>query len=193
MVEALSPCGGSYRQDRIRWPAATGDVPGARPLSGVGVVAVRHFGDVPHAREVFQQAGLTWPARTLDMHVAAGNLVARRHPTEVIVVGNDLAAIQHVLAALAPGRVPEAMAIDLSHGFGVVELHGPRLDAWLARLIDVSAIPAPGCASRCRLVDVPVLLLRTATQRIHLVADRALFPYLADWLDFSHAGAFRAS
>jgi hypothetical protein len=193
MVEALSPCGSSYGQDRIKWPAATGDAPGARPLSAVGVMAVRHFGDVPHAQEEFQQAGLTWPARTLDMHVANGNLVARRHPTEVIVMGNDLAVIQQVLEALAPGRVPEAMAIDLSHALGVVQLHGPRLDAWLARIIDVSAIPAQGCASRCRLVDVPVLLLRTATECIHLLADRALFPYLADWLAFSHAGAFRDS
>src|SRR6187431_138406 len=119
MVEALTPCGSSYGQDRIKWPEATGDAPGARPLSAVAIVAVRHFGDVPHAHEAFQQAGLPWPAMTLEMHLANGNLVARRHPTEVVLVGDGLAPIQQVLAALAPGRVAEAMAIDLSHAFGV--------------------------------------------------------------------------
>ncbi|GAB2601119.1 hypothetical protein GCM10027034_37880 [Ramlibacter solisilvae] len=109
------------------------------------------------------------------------------------MLGESATAISDLLTALTPGRVPNAMAIDMTHGLGTVELHGPRLDGWLARLVDQSAIPTEGRASRCRLVDIPVLLLRPATDSLRLVADRSLFPYVAHWLAFSHEGAFEDS
>lgn len=71
-----------------------------------------------------------------------------------------------------------------------LDLVGPQLDAWLARLVDASAIPAPGRASRCRLIDVPVLMWRIDAAHVRLQADRALSPYLAQWLTHAHEGAF---
>ena len=106
---------------------------------------------------------------------------------------DDAAAIDRLLAALVPGRAADALAFGLTHGLGVVQLHGPRLDDWLAHVVDASAIPAPGGASRCRLVDIAVVLLRPAADSVRVIADRALFPYLADWLAFSHEGAFEDS
>jgi sarcosine oxidase gamma subunit len=193
MVEPLPPSSDSYAQSRVAWPASTASALGARRLDAAGVAIVRHFGNSPKAREAFDQAGLAWPDKTLDMHLSNGNLVARRHPSEVVVVGEDLQSIRQVLVSLTPGRIPEAMALDLSHGFGVVELRGPLLDDWLARMVDQSGIPATGRASRCRLVDIPVMLLRPANESIQLVADRAFFPYLANWLAFAHDGAFSHS
>lgn len=190
MVEPLPASSDSYAQGRVAWPASTSSAPGARRLDAAGVMIVRHLENSPKAREAFAEAGLAWPDKTLDLHLSSGNLVARRRPSEVVVVGEGPRSIRQVLAALAPGRAPEAMALDMSHGFGVVELHGPRLEDWLARTVDQSGIPAVGRASRCRLIDIPVMLLRPANESIQLITDRALFPYLAHWLAFAHDGAF---
>jgi sarcosine oxidase gamma subunit len=193
MVEALPLAPDSFMQDLVRWPGEGRDRPAARRMETMRVVAVRHFAASASAQAAFGHAGVEWPAKTRDLEASGGLLVARRQPEEVIVVGEGQPALDALLAALAPGREADAIAIELTHGLGVIELRGPRLDDWLARLVDVSAIPAPGRSSRCRLVDVPVLLLRPAGETVLMVADRSLFPYLAHWLAFSHEGAFSDS
>lgn len=194
MVEPLSQSDDSFMQDLLPWITAPAHRPGARRVEAMRVLSVRHFQASPAAETAFVQSGLAWPARTLDLVSCQGLLAARRHPEEVIVMGEGaLNELQQLLDALAPGRHPEALAIELTHGLGVIELHGPHLDEWLARLVDCSAIPAEGRASRCRFIDVPVLLARPAAERVFLLADRSLFPYLADWLTFSHEAAFPES
>jgi len=65
------------------------------------------------------------------------------------------------------------------------------LDDWLSHLVDALAIPRQsGCVTRCRLADVPVLLLRLYPDRVWLVADRPSAPYLGNWLAYAHEGAF---
>lgn len=193
MVEPLSLSGESFMQDLAPWVAARRDCPGARRMESLRVVSVRHFKDSQGAQTAFAQAGLAWPELTLDLEAAGELLVVRRHPEEIILVGESHPAVAELLAALTPGRDPEAVAIEMTHGLGVIELQGPRLDDWLARLVDRSSIPAAGRASRCRLVDVAVLLIRPEGNLIRLVADRSLFPYLAHWLAFAHEGAFSDS
>jgi len=190
MVEPLQLSSDSFMQDIAPWPGDGRGNPAARRLDSVRVVAVRHFKGSESAQAAFAHANIAWPAKTLDLETSGGLLIARRQPEEIIVVGESNAALDALLAALTPGREADALAIDLTHGLGVIEMRGPQLGDWLARLVDVSAIPAAGRASRCRLVDVPVLLIRPDSETIRLVADRSLFPYLAHWLAFSHEAAF---
>jgi heterotetrameric sarcosine oxidase gamma subunit len=118
-------------------------------------------------------------------------LLARRHPEELLVVGPGSTAIDGLLAQLAPGQASDAVALDLSHGMTVIAFEGPQLELWLSHLVDASAVPRrAGLATRTRLVDVAVVLIRLADETVWLVADRALSPYLANWLAFTHEGAF---
>jgi hypothetical protein len=190
MVEPLSASANAFMQDLVPWIDADADRPGVRRLNAMRVLSVRHITGSPAAQVALSQSGLAWPERTSDLVFAEGLLATRRHAGEIIVVGDAAAALQRLLDELAPGIEPEVIGIEMTHGTGVIELHGPRLDQWLAHLVDHSAIPAEGRASWCRLVDVPVLLVRTESAQIFLVADRSLFPYLAQWLAFSLEGAF---
>src|SRR3569832_1914809 len=156
MVDPLIQSGDAFAQDLRRWVRAGTNTPGARRLDPMRVVLVCHLADSPGARAAIADAGLPWPERARELHAASSLLVARRQPEEVIVTGDDADAIDRLLAALVPGRAADALAFDLTHGLGVVELHGPRLDDWLAHVVDASAIPAAGGASRCRLVGVAV-------------------------------------
>ena len=107
------------------------------------------------------------------------------------MVGSQQAVLGGVLASLSPERSASALAVDHSEAVVVFEMRGPSLSAWLAHLVDASALPnAPGQASRCRLVDVPVWLLRLGAERVWLMADRSIAPYIGSWLSYSHAGAF---
>lgn len=193
MVEPLRTTGSPFLQGVAHWVDARHGWPGARRLDSMRIVAVRHFDD-PEAtkapRAAFAKAGIAWPERTSQLESSNGLLAARRHPGEVILVGEAETQLQHLLAEMRPGRNATSLAIDLTHGMGVVELHGTALDEWLAHAVDRTGIPAQGHASRCRLADVAVLLMRPAHARMLLVADRSLFPYLADWLAFAHQGAF---
>lgn len=194
MVDPLPLSDDAFMQDLVPWIAAQADRPGARRVEAMRVLSVRHFQASRTAEDAFTECGLACPARTLDLASSHGLLAARRHPEEVIVMGESAATVlEQLLVTLAPGRHPDAMAIELTHGLGAIELHGSRLHEWLARLVDCSAIPAEGRASRCRFIDVPVLLVRPAAERILLLADRSLSPYLADWLTFSHEAAFPES
>jgi len=190
MADALTPSRSSFLQDLYPWAAADGDRPGARPLVTMCVVVVRWIADSRAAQAAFAEAGMGWPEHDLELRSMNGWLATRRHGKEVIVVGDNAPTMQQLLAAMAPGREPDSMALELTQGTGVIELRGPELADWLSRLVDRASLPDEGRASRCRLVDVPVLLLRPARDCILLIADRSLFPYLARWLAFAHEGTF---
>lgn len=190
MPEPLAPSSQSFAQDEFSWVAAGPGTPGVRNPSVLRVVSVRHLKDSTSAREAFVAAALPWPGETNDLHLIDHAMLARRHVEEVIIVSPDQPALQQVCAALRGGSARDAIAIDVSDAMRVVELHGPALDDWLAHLVDASSIPALGRATRCRLADIAVFLMRVSPDRVLMIFDRALSPYLAQWLTFSHEGAF---
>lgn len=164
--------------------------PGCRQLSGFTAVTIRYFAGDRSACQAVQAQGLIWPN-------APGALtghdpwLAWRSPQETLALGFQSSQLHALLHALAPGRSETAMAVDVSQALAVFELHGPLLDAWLSHLVDAAAIPRQtGRVCRCRLADVPVLLLRLDPERVCLIADRPIESYLGNWLSYSHTGAF---
>jgi hypothetical protein len=167
--------------------------PGCRQLSGFTAVTIRYFTGDRSASEAAQAQGLIWPGvpGALTSH---DPWLAWRSPQETLALGFRSAALRALLHALAPGRSETALAVDVSQALAVFELHGPLLDDWLSHLVDAAAIPRQaGRVCRCRLADVPVLLLRLDPERVHLVADRPIAPYLSNWLAYAHSGAFELS
>ena len=167
--------------------------PGCRLLLGVSAVTVRYFPDDASAKSAAQAAGLEWPDAP-GLLTGTDPWMAWRSPQEMLLIGLQSTAMQALLLSLAPGRSDSAVALDLSEALAVYELHGPRLDDWLSHLVDALAIPRQnGCVTRCRLADVPVVLMRLEPERLWLVADRPTAPYLRNWLSYSHDGAFAAT
>jgi sarcosine oxidase gamma subunit len=165
----------------------------SRLLAGVSAATIRHFPGDTSAQAAAQAAGLVWPdspgALTGD-----DPWMAWRSPQEVLLIGLRSAPLQTLLQSLAPGRCATALALDLSEALAVFELHGPMIDDWLSHLVDALAIPRQiGRVTRCRLADVPVLLMRLDPERVWLVADRPTAPYLGNWLAYAHEGAFAAT
>ena len=199
MLEPLKLHAGAFAQDSHPWPAPRAGQPGCRRVDGLGLVTLRHRSGSPVARGLVAAQGLPWPEHTGQMVgdlSGHGLLLVRCQPEEVVVIAaSSHPALADLSATLAPSRSSDVVAIDLSHGLVVVALEGPQLHDWLAHLVDATAIPmtistATGRASRTRLADIAVMLLRMAPQCVWLVADRAVSPYLANWLAFSHQGAF---
>ena len=188
----------AFQQDLHPWVARTASAPGCRRLNGVHVVTLRHAASSPLAREAMQRLNLPWPAATGELEVTAGTcgtVVVRRQPEELLLVGpasgQAEAPLAPLLAALAPGQASDSVAVDLTHGMLVLALEGPQLEPWLSHLVDARAIPCRnGSATRTRLVDVAVLLMRLDTETVWLVVDRTLAPYLANWLAFTHEATF---
>jgi sarcosine oxidase gamma subunit len=164
--------------------------PGGRLLAATSAITIRHFPGDASARHAVQQAGLAW-CETPGTFTGTGPWLAWRSPQEAIAIGCEPARLRTLLAALAPGRNAGAAAVDISEAIGGVELHGPMLDEWLAHLVDATAIPRQaGRVTRARLADVAVMLLRLAPERLWLLAEKPLLPYVQEWLAYAHEGAF---
>jgi hypothetical protein len=191
--------------------AAQRGLPGCRRLYGVSLLTVRHFDGDGSAREAANSCGLEWPAGPGCFSGAdgPGPWLAWRTPYETLAIApltvaapasatttraaTNSALLQSLLAALAPGNSPTALAADLSESLAWYALHGPRLDDWLAHLVDAGAIPrTAGRCTRARLVDVPAWLMRLTPESLWLATDAPAAAYTDDWLRFTHAGAFSA-
>ncbi|MFT7773107.1 hypothetical protein [Roseateles sp.] len=183
MAEAMTPLTlheDAFAQDLFGWPD------GVRRLKAMRILCVRHLEDSVNTRAAFHDLGLPWPERTNELQVVGTMLVARRQPEEVLLASDDEAALGALAQALASAG--DAFSVDLSHGMTVLELQRQGLDARLVRLVGQDAMPRLGRASRCRLVDVPVMLWRPDEDRILLLADRSLSPYLSQWLAYAQEG-----
>jgi sarcosine oxidase gamma subunit len=173
--------------------ARTGQ-PGCRRVGGFAALTIHRIAADTSAAEALSALGLAGPGTPGTFTGTCSGtdpLIAWRSPQEWLVLSLQPARCALLLAALAAGRSATALAAEISDALVLYELHGPELDDWLSRLVDAQAIPRmAGRASRCRLADVSVLLLRLQAGRLWLAADRTLAPYLEAWLVYTHAGAF---
>jgi sarcosine oxidase gamma subunit len=111
-------------------------------------------------------------------------------PAECLLFTSHAETADGVLQALAPGQEALACAVDATHGCLVLELQGPGVGAWLARLVDASALPqGPGQGGRVRWMDIRAVLMRLAPDRVWLTVDRPQGLYAARWLAQALAGA----
>lgn len=169
---------------------AKGDRPGVREITGLQICSVRYLPGDSTASKAAAALGIDWPEAPNKL-VGSDPFLAWRSPRECILLSSSREPISQLLEALAPGQSASAIAIDMSEAFAVFELHGPQIDAWLAHLVDAMSVPREaGRGSRARLADVAVFLLRLASDRLWLLADRPISPYISNWLAFSHEGAF---
>lgn len=129
------------------------------------------------------QAGLPWPETMGDV---AGDdpWLARLGPREVLVAGCDSQALAGLAASFTAGAQAELLVVDLSEALQVRECSAPDAAQRLARCIDADALPAsPRRATRCRLGDTAVVLLRPDARRWWLLAEPALSGYIEDWIE----------
>lgn len=156
--------------------------PSMTRLSGWGVATIRVFKDDEPAVAAPAAAALhaAWP----QQHGAWSGTdpwLTWRSRTERIALASSPDRLKKLLTELQPGNSEAGCAIDLSEAVGVWRLEGAALPGVLARLADVSALPAPGNATRLRWADVAAVLFRISEFDALLLADATLEPYLADW------------
>jgi len=167
-----------------------------KQLTGVRVLSIRHFAGDSAAKDCTAAVGLQWPTQTGRFQEPVqehGAWLVWRSPQEVLAFARDQKRLHTLQSALLPGRFETAAAWDLSEGMAVFELQSVMLDEWLARLVDAWSIPTrAGQSSRCRLADVPVLLMRMDKERVWLAADKPIAPYVSNWLAYTHQGAASA-
>jgi hypothetical protein len=170
--------------------------PSVRRLRGLTAMALRHSALDVTARSAVQGLGLAWPNAAGDV-TGTGPWLAWRSPNEILVLGAASAPLQTLRDMLAPGQSETSVAIDVSQAMALFELNATgsaaQLDGWLARMVDAQSIPHDaGRCTRCRCVDVPVMLLRLAPGRMWLLVDAPLAGYIGDWLAFGFEGTFGA-
>ena len=109
-----------------------------------------------------------------------------RSPSEVILLATHRNHADSAAAAMVD--TPLACAVDQTDGVLALELQGPQLDDLLLRLVDSRSLPrSPGTASRARLADITITLVRHESDRLWMLAERPQAHYLMNWLN--HVGA----
>lgn len=156
--------------------------PTMQRMSGWAVATIRMFhGGEPAVAALAQDALETaWPCGHGEWHGTDPWLIWRG-PAERIAFASSSDRLAHLLAALRPGESEAGCAVDLSEAVAVWRLDGAALPMVLARLSDVSALPAPGRATRLRWADTAAVLARVSETEALLLADATLGPYLENW------------
>ena len=109
-----------------------------------------------------------------------------RSPSEIILLATHREHADAAVAAMVDTSL--ACAVDQSDGVFALELQGPQLDDLLLRLVDSRSLPlSPRTASRARVADIAVTLVRLESDRLWMLAERPQADYLMNWL--KHAGA----
>ena len=196
--DALTP----LRRDAIgHWAASLKAASDAgtvaiRSLEPLHVLALRHLpGGAQAIAQALRPLGIdTLPAagrHASSAAGAAGPCVLWHSPSEWTLVSTDPHPVQMVEQALQASALQgQACAANLSDGVMGLDLHGPLIDALLMRLIDAASLPREsGQATRARLVDVPVTLVRFCDHHLWLLADRSHAHYIAGWLAHAWAAA----
>lgn len=157
-----------------------------RCIEPLAVLALRHLpGSSEALAATVRAAGLPGlPAA--GQVLGQGPWVLWRSPSEVTFLSREQAPADGVRAALAAAQL--ACAVDQSDGTLALDLQGPRVNELLQRLLDSRSLPvAPGSATRARLADIAVVLVRHRPDCVWLLADRSHAHYLASWLGYAGA------
>ena len=167
-----------------------------RSLETLHVLALRHLpGGAQAIAQALRPLGIdTLPTAgrlACSAEGAAGPCVLWRSPSEWTLVSTDPHPVQVVEQALqATALDGQACAVNLSDGVMGLDLNGPQVNALLMRLMDAASLPRQaGQATRVRLVDVPVTLVRFGEHHLWLLADRSHDHTIAAWLAYACAAA----
>ena len=165
-----------------------------RPIEPLAVVALRHLpGGGEALAAALRAAGVTAipaPGQALGNGRNPGGWALWRSPSELTLLACERATADAAVAALA--AEPLACAIDQTDGSLALALQGPQVDELLRRLVDSLSLPVrPGTATRARLADTAVTLVRERPDTLWLLADRSHAHHLANWL--AYAGAALAT
>ena len=113
-----------------------------------------------------------------------------RSPSEIILLATHREHADAAVAAMIDTSI--ACAVDQSDGVFALELQGPQLDDLLLRLVDSRSLPrSRGTASRARLADIAITLVRHESDRLWMLAERPQAHYLMNWLN--HVGVALAT
>lgn len=154
-----------------------------RRIEPLAVIALRHLPGAGEALAAALRAAgvVAVPSPGQVLGPGPGIAALWCSPSEVTLLAGDRAAADAAMATLA--HAPLACAIDQSHGTLALELQGPQVDELLRRLVDSHSLPVPpGSATRARLADIAVTLLRRRPDTLWLLADRSHAHDLASWL-----------
>ena len=157
-----------------------------RLVESLRIIALRHTGSGRDAIVDAAAANDLPPLPDAGRFAGTDPFVVWRNPGEWVLVAVSAAEIvDEMLGALAPGREPDACAVDQTDGAVCVELQGAGLDGVLSRLIDANAPQSSGEGTRTGLGSIAVIVLRMAEDRVWLLADRSVTRYLIDWLAYA--------
>ncbi len=152
----------------------------------VRVAALRYF----DARGTFAQAcksalGIALPealcaVRVPNTGTGAELILAWRHPTQTLVLSNDVAALAALQTRLS--GVEEGCCVDQSGGLWVLRVRGGRTRDLLLRIGNEASVPQPGQASVSRIAELPVLALSVQPGETLLLVDRVYAEHLFNWV-----------
>lgn len=159
-----------------------------RRIEPLVVIALRHLPGAGEAlAAALRAAGLTAipaPGQALGNGQSPGTRALWRSPNEVTLLAFERASADAAMAVLAVEAL--ACAVDQTDGTLALELQGSQVDELLQRLIDSQSLPVrPGTATRARLADVAVTLVRERPDTLWLLAERSHAHYLANWLAYA--------
>ena len=103
-----------------------------------------------------------------------------RHPTQTLVLSNDVAALSALQSQLS--QSVDGCYLNQSGGIWVVRVQGPRTRDLLLRIGNEASIPEQGDARISRIADLPVISLSVKPGETLLLVDRVYAEHLLNWI-----------
>ena len=152
-----------------------------RKIDTLAVIALRHLPEADAALVIALQAVGISAAPDPGQVLGQNPWALWRSSSEVILLATHRNHADAALVAMVD--TPLACAVDQTDGVLVLELQGQQLDDLLLRLVDSRSLPrAPGTASRARVADIAVTLVRHESDRLWMLTERPQADYLMNWL-----------
>ena len=152
-----------------------------RKIETLVVVALRHLPEVANTLVTALQAVGISAAPNPGQVLGQNPWALWRSPSEVILLATHRNHTDAAVAAMVGTSL--ACAVNQTDGVLALELQGQQLDDLLLRLVDSRSLPrSPGTASRARVADIAVTLVRHESDRLWMLTERPQADYLMNWL-----------